>query len=136
MKALVSSIALCCCIVSATVSCRPADSTPKLALAVIGHTNDLAGLPAVVFQITNQSSSSVTFTFETQVRKGEPPKWYPADLRHPDMVTQDLAARSSREIVRHPPMPGVTWRGLVFYTNSVAINGKKRSFAASPEIAP
>jgi hypothetical protein len=133
MKTLVSSIALCVCIVSSAVA---ADSTPKLALAIIGHTNDVAGLPAVVFQITNQSSSSVTFTFETQVRKDEPLKWYPADLRHPDMITQDLAPKSSREIVRHPPMPGVAWRGLVFYTNSVAIDGKKRITAVSPEIAP
>jgi hypothetical protein len=133
MKTLVSSIALCVCIVLPAVA---ADSTPKLAIAIIGHTNDVSGLPAVVFQITNQSSDSVTFTFETQVRKNEPLKWYPATFRHPDMITQVLAAKSSREIVRHPPMQGVAWRGLVFYTNNVAIDGKKRIIAISPEITP
>jgi hypothetical protein len=132
MKTFVSSILLCLCILSSAVA---DDSAPKLALTIIGHTNDVAGLPAVVFQITNRSSSSVTFTFETQVRKNEPLKWYPADLHHPVMITHVLAAQSSQELVIHSPQ-GATWRGLVFYTNSVALKGKKRTFSASPEIAP
>jgi len=113
-----------------------ADSTPKLALAISCLTNDVAGLPAVAFLITNQSSSSVTFAFETQVRKDGPLKWYPADIRHPDMVPRVVAARSSLTLVIRPPMKGVTWRGLIFYANRVAINGKKRSVAVSPEITP
>jgi hypothetical protein len=78
----------------------------------------------------------VTFTFETQVRKNEPLKWYPADLHHPHMITHVLAARSSKTLVIAPPMQGVAWRGLVFYTNSAAADGRKRIFSVSPEIAP
>src|SRR6185312_3440643 len=100
MKTFVSSILLCVCILSSAVA---DDSAPKLALTIIGHTNDVAGLPAVVFQITNRSSSSVTFTFETQVRKNETLKWYPADLHHPVMITHVLAAQSSQELVIHSP---------------------------------
>ncbi len=133
MKTLALFIVGCFCI---SLSVVAADSTPKLALIITGHTNDISGVQSVVFQITNLSSSSVTFAFETQVRKNDPLKWYPADVRHPDMITLVLAAKSSQEIVRQPPMQDVTWRALVFYTNSVAIDGKKRTFIVSPEIAP
>jgi hypothetical protein len=133
MKILALFIACCFCI---SLSVVAADSTPKLALIITGHTNDVSGVQGVVFQITNTSSSSVTFTFETQVRKNEPLKWYPADVGHPDMITLVLPAKSSQEIVRYPPMQDVTWRALVFFTNSMAIDGKKRTFIASPEIAP
>src|SRR5579863_8984457 len=95
-----------------------ASRTPNaVAVTIVGRTNNAAGAPMFVFQVTNRSRSSMVISYGTQIVTNGPWKWYPAKSQLRDgKFNQPLPGKSSRNFEFSTPSEGPPWRVCVFYT--------------------
>jgi hypothetical protein len=92
-------------------------TSPAVSLRMVRRTNDVAGVPAVLFQITNGSHEAFTCTYQTQVQSNG--LWWSAvALGIPPRSAigkHSLPGKSAFDVLLAAPVPGMKWRVLVFY---------------------
>lgn len=95
-------------------------TSPAVSMSVVRSTNDMAGVPTVLVQVTNSSRRAFACAYQVQVMTN-------GFWTTPDMVlgnyalgsfrTQLLPGKSAFEASMSAPVPGMTWRVVVFYSD-------------------
>jgi hypothetical protein len=95
-----------------------ASRTPNaVAVTIIGHTNDAAGMPMVIIQITNRSSSSLVIFWGAQIVTNGSWKWYPPQSQSEGFkLIKPLPGKSSLNFYFPTRAEGPRWRLYVHYT--------------------
>jgi hypothetical protein len=99
------------CVVGLWSASRPPHC---VAISIVGHTNNAAGIPVVVFQITNSSSSPLAISYGIQIVKSGPLKWYPSQSEMREFrFGQPLLGDTSSNFEFQTPSEGPPWRVYV-----------------------
>lgn len=86
----------------------------SVTVSIVGYTNNAAGAPELVFQVTNSSSNPLVISYGIQIPKGGPWKWYPAQSEISEFrFGQPLQGDVSSTFEFATPSEGPPWRVYV-----------------------